>query len=86
MFKRRKSVLHETFDQQGHRFFFVKTTAHQVVKLVTVNRCTRCTMGGRNFISEHFQFGNGFRSSFFGQEEIFEHLTRIAMVGVFSDG
>ena len=73
--------MHETLDEKGDRRFLIQTTAHQVVKLVGVDRGACSTVSSSNFVSEHFQLGNGFCPSLFGKQEVLEHLTCIATFG-----
>lgn len=79
-------VLHEAFNEQGNGRFLVQATAHEVVKLVRVHWGARSAVGSGHFISEDLEFGNGFGTRFFGEQEILEHLTRITVVGVFGNG
>ena len=79
-------VLHEALNEQGNGRFLVQATAHEVVKSVRVHGGARSAVGRGHFISEDLEFGNGFGTRFFGEQEILEHLTRIAVVGVFGNG
>ena len=77
--------MHEALDEQGDGRFFVQASAHEVVKLVSVHRGAGSTMRSGDLVSEDFEFGDGFRTCFFGEQEIPEHLTRIAVIRVFSN-
>ena len=79
----RETILHEPLDEQGNGRLFVEPSAHEVVQLIHVNRRTGGPVSGSDFVSKHFEFGDGFGPSFVGQQEILEHLTCIAVVGSF---
>lgn len=79
-------MMHESLNDEGSRFVAIKTSTHEVVHLIGIERSTGCTMSGRNFVGKHLKFGYGFCSGLFGQKEILEHLTSVAMVGFFGNG
>ena len=85
LFEIGKTILHESFNQQGNCLVRSKPSAHQIVELVTVDGGTGCPVSRRHLIGEYFQFRNCFGSGFLGKKEIFEQLTCIAVIGLLSD-
>jgi hypothetical protein len=79
-------VLHEALNEQGNGRLLIQATAHEVVKLALVDGSAGSAVGGGHFVSEDLEFGDGFGTGFFRKQEILEHLTRIAVVGVFGNG
>ena len=78
--------MHEPLNDERCRFLGVKTPTHQVVHLVRVKRCAGRTVSCGHLVGQHFELRNGLCSGFFREEEVLEHLTGIAVVGLFGDG